>query len=51
MRAFAAARGPADLGGRKPFGGHIMSHDFVEAALMRRAGWAIHMVPALGGSL
>ena len=27
-----------------------MSHDFVEAALMRRAGWAIHMVPALPGS-
>src|SRR5260370_32478334 len=28
----------------------ILSHDFVEAALMRRAGWAIRMVPALGGS-
>ena len=38
------------LPGRKPFGGHIMSHDFVEAALMRRAGWAMHMVPALPGS-
>jgi membrane glycosyltransferase len=38
------------LRGRKPFGGHILSHDFVEAALMRRAGWAIHMAPALGGS-
>jgi len=24
--------------GRKPFGGFVLSHDFVEAALMRRAG-------------
>jgi membrane glycosyltransferase len=38
------------LRGRKPFGGHILSHDFVEAALMRRGGWAIHMIPALTGS-
>ena len=34
-----------DLQGRKPFGGHILSHDFVEAAFMRRGGWAIHMAP------
>ncbi len=27
-----------------------MSHDFVEAALLRRAGWGVHMVPALSGS-
>jgi membrane glycosyltransferase len=27
-----------------------MSHDFVEAALMRRGGWAIHMVPGVAGS-
>jgi membrane glycosyltransferase len=50
VRAFAQDAGLPDLGGRKPFGGHILSHDFVEAALMRRAGWAIRMVPALGGS-
>jgi membrane glycosyltransferase len=48
--AFASAAGLPDLQGRKPWGGHIMSHDFVEAALMRRAGWAIHMVPWLRGS-
>ena len=48
--AFAAAAGLPALPGRKPFGGHIMSHDFVEAALMRRAGWAVHMLPALPGS-
>jgi membrane glycosyltransferase len=48
--AFATAAGLPDLKGRKPWGGHIMSHDFVEAALMRRSGWAIHMVPWLRGS-
>ena len=50
VRAFAQDAGLPDLPGRKPFGGHILSHDFVEAALMRRAGWAIRMVSTLGGS-
>ncbi|HKS18328.1 MAG TPA: glucans biosynthesis glucosyltransferase MdoH [Bradyrhizobium sp.] len=50
VRAFAQDAGLPELRGRKPFGGHILSHDFVEAALMRRSGWAIHMAPALGGS-
>jgi membrane glycosyltransferase len=50
VRAFGQDAGLPDLQGRKPFGGHILSHDFVEAALMRRAGWAIRMVPTLGGS-
>jgi membrane glycosyltransferase len=49
-RAFAECGGLPELRGRKPFGGPIMSHDFVEAALMRRGGWAVHMVPALRGS-
>ena len=49
-RAFADAAGLPTLPGRKPFGGHILSHDFVEAALLRRAGWAIHMLPSIGGS-
>jgi len=48
--AFASAAGLPHLPGRKPFGGTVMSHDFVEAALMRRQGWAIHFVPALQGS-
>ena len=39
-----------ELKGRKPFGGHVLSHDFVEAALMRRGGWAVTMLPQLGGS-
>jgi membrane glycosyltransferase len=50
VRAFAQDAGLPELRGRKPFGGHILSHDFVEAALLRRSGWAIHMAPALGGS-
>ncbi len=50
VRAFAATAGLPELPGRKPFGGHILSHDFVEAALMRRAGWAVYMLPDLEGS-
>jgi membrane glycosyltransferase len=50
VRAFARDAALPELRGRKPFGGHILSHDFVEAALMRRGGWDIRMVPALGGS-
>lgn len=50
LRAFAQDAGLPDLKGSKPFGGHILSHDFVEAALMRRGGWEIRMAPALGGS-
>jgi membrane glycosyltransferase len=50
IRAFAASCGLPNLSGRKPFGGEIMSHDFVEAALLRRAGFAIHMWPHIEGS-
>jgi membrane glycosyltransferase len=50
VKAFAQAAGLPELKGRKPFGGHILSHDFVEAALIRRAGWAVYMLPHLGGS-
>ncbi|MBW4093401.1 MAG: glucans biosynthesis glucosyltransferase MdoH, partial [Proteobacteria bacterium] len=49
-RAFAEQAGLPILPGRKPFGGHIQSHDFIEAALLRRAGWGVHMVPGLAGS-
>ncbi|MET0743496.1 MAG: glucans biosynthesis glucosyltransferase MdoH [Microvirga sp.] len=49
-RAFAAQGGLPDLKGRPPLGGHILSHDFVEAALLRRAGWTVYMLPELGGS-
>jgi membrane glycosyltransferase len=50
MSAFAASCGLPELKGRKPFGGHVLSHDFVEAALMRRAGWKVCMATQLGGS-
>jgi len=50
VAAFASHAGLPTLSGRKPFGGHILSHDFVEAALMRRAGWRIQMAPSLAGS-
>jgi len=50
VKAFAEQASLPVLPGRKPFGGHILSHDFVEAALMRRAGWAIVMAPGLRGS-
>lgn len=43
MQAFAACCGLPDLPGRPPFGGTILSHDFVEAALMRRAGWKVRL--------
>jgi membrane glycosyltransferase len=49
-RAFADHAGLPDLPGRPPFGGHILSHDFVEAALIRRAGYSVYMLPTLGGS-
>ncbi|WP_411833869.1 glucans biosynthesis glucosyltransferase MdoH [Pseudoxanthomonas mexicana] len=48
--AFAAHAGLPELRGRKPFAGTVLSHDFVEAALLRRGGWALYMVPGLGGS-
>jgi membrane glycosyltransferase len=50
VEAFAQSGGLPHLKGKKPFGGHIMSHDFVEAAFLRRAGWGVRLVPALGGS-
>ena len=38
------------LSGNPPLGGPILSHDFVEAALMRRAGWGVYLLPTIGGS-
>ena len=38
------------LRGRGPLSGEILSHDFVEAALMRRAGWKVWMAYDLPGS-
>jgi membrane glycosyltransferase len=38
------------LPGRAPLGGEILSHDFVEAALMGRAGWEVWLAYGLSGS-
>lgn len=50
VAAFAQSCGLPVLPGPPPFGGHVLSHDFVEAALMRRAGWKVCMAPDLTGS-
>jgi membrane glycosyltransferase len=38
------------LPGPEPLGGSILSHDFVEAAFMRRAGWRVYLASGLWGS-
>ncbi len=38
------------LSGKPPFGGDILSHDFVEAALLGRAGFSVWLAFDLGGS-
>lgn len=50
VRAFAAHCGLPHLPGREPLGGEILSHDFVEAALLRRAGWEVWLAYDLNGS-
>ncbi|WP_170788940.1 glucans biosynthesis glucosyltransferase MdoH [Ruegeria lacuscaerulensis] len=49
-RAFASSAGLPKL---RAFNGQeklIMSHDFVEAGLLRRAGWAVRFLPRIRGS-
>jgi membrane glycosyltransferase len=36
------------LSQRGPLGGHVLSHDQVEAAMMRRAGYEVRVLPAEG---
>jgi membrane glycosyltransferase len=45
-RAFAESAGLPHLGGSTL----IMSHDFVEAAMLRRAGWRVRFLPSIEGS-
>ena len=49
IAAFARSAGLPRLRG---WGGErlILSHDFVEAGLLRRAGWAVRFLPRVGGS-
>ena len=39
-----------EIGGKPPLGGPILSHDQVEAALMRRAGYEVRVAPVEGES-
>ena len=48
--AFTEACGLPHLPGELPFGGEILSHDFVEASLLKRAGWNLFLLPHLKGT-
>lgn len=50
VRAFAASCGLPVLPGKPPIGGEIMSHDFVEAALLVADGWKVRMTAERAGS-
>ena len=50
MRAWAECCGLPELPGKPPFGGHILSHDYVEAALLARGGWTVRLDDDLQGS-
>ncbi len=50
VAAFRTAAPLPRLSGSAPFGGAILSHDFVEAAAMRRAGWDIELAHDVRGS-
>ncbi|MCP1314249.1 MULTISPECIES: glucans biosynthesis glucosyltransferase MdoH [unclassified Halomonas] len=41
VRAFMAHAGLPALPGKAPLGGEVLSHDFVEAALLKRGGWKV----------
>jgi membrane glycosyltransferase len=47
---FLTSCGLPALPGREPLGGRVLSHDFVEAALMRHAGWEVWFAYDLDGS-
>lgn len=50
VKAFMECCGLPVLSGKAPFGGHILSHDFVEAALISRGGYDAWLLPELKGS-
>ena len=49
-RAFMGAAKLPHLPGPPPLGGAILSHDFVEAAFLRRCGWQVVLTTELEGS-
>lgn len=50
IEPFVKHCGLPKLPGKEPFGGEIFSHDTVEAALLRQAGWEVWIAPELKGS-
>ena len=50
IKPFVEHCGLPVLAGEPPLGGHVLSHDQVEAALMRRAGFEVRVVPVENGS-
>ncbi|MEQ8817842.1 MAG: glucans biosynthesis glucosyltransferase MdoH [Thalassobaculum sp.] len=50
VRAFAASCGLPVLPGSPPIGGEILSHDFVEAALLVADGWKVKIMSDRAGS-
>jgi membrane glycosyltransferase len=50
LKLFAEHCDLPQLPGKPPFGGDILSHDQVEAVLMRRAGYEVRVIPVEGGS-
>lgn len=50
VRAFRQVATLPPLSGRPPFGGPVLSHDFIEAAYLRRAGWKVIIEPDHRGS-
>lgn len=50
VEAFMQSCGLPRLPGRQPLGGEILSHDFVEAALLQRRGWRIRIMVEAEGS-
>lgn len=50
IRDFQAYCGLEKLPGNPPLGGDVMSHDYVEAGLMRRHGRGVYVLPDIDGS-
>lgn len=50
IKPFTEHCGLPVLAGRPPLGGHVLSHDQLEAVLMRRAGYEVRVLPDEGGS-
>lgn len=50
VEAFMQSCGLPHLPGRAPLGGEILSHDFVEAALLVRRDWKVVLAPDIDGS-